>query len=578
MEQHVYFKNIREEIINLLESAQNEILIAVAWFTDAKIIDILNKVRKRGIVIQILFYDDKVNNKNLFEQLYYNFADIRVSKKLMHNKFCIIDNRIIINGSYNWTLNASSNNENIQVSINNPSLVSKFKEEFYELQGKCTRIDNFFKYSNDVIDELERDFSYYYEYRKEKINFPYFKKIKDLEINEIHKNVKLKENEYVLITNREEQYNLYRYLFYLRRDYLLSEISKITQIKFQPPKTQYPFIVNIAKQDDIIPATNDFYIINNHNKVLYKIDNKGKIIKDVIYPKIYSDQYFVANGIYLYYYKTFEKVPIEGSFQDLILEKGLVLSRYYSYDGTFRYGFTDFNGKILVKFIYINYKIIDENQIEFYELPACYSCYSSKYDVYLVESYSSFHYKDFSSKSTCYKVHIFNPKTGKINVINEIRNKVPNTEYFFDSDENYDYATYYRYCGYSGIELEKFKKLRRELLFKSEQEKENLSKFYSRVFNYRANKEKEEQQKKEQDKNCYIATMVYNDIYHPNVERLRNFRDEVLLLNTFGKIFVKYYYKISPWIVEKFGKYKLLHIIAKSIIEKIILNHIKSKY
>ena len=395
MEQHVYFKNIREEIINLLESAQNEILIAVAWFTDTKIIDVLNKARRRGVVIQILFYDDKVNNKNLFEQLYYNFTDIRVSKKLMHNKFCIIDNRIIINGSYNWTLNASSNNENIQVSINNPSLISKFKEEFYELQGKCTRIDNFFKYSNDVIYELERDFSYYYEYRKEKIDFPYFKKIKDLEVNEIHKNVKLKENEYVLIKNKEEEYNLYRYLFYLRRDYLLSEIAKITQIKFQPPKTQYPFIVNIAKQDDIIPAIKDFYIINEYSKVLYKIDNKGKILKEVIYPKIYSDQYFVANGIYLYYYKTFEKVPIEGHFQDLILEKGLILSRYYSYDGTFRYGFIDFNGKELVKFIYINYKIIDDNQIEFYELPSCYSCYSSKYEVYLIESYSSYNYKEF---------------------------------------------------------------------------------------------------------------------------------------------------------------------------------------
>ena len=481
MEQHVYFKNIREEIINLLESAQNEILIAVAWFTDTKIIDVLYKARRRGVIIQILFYDDKVNNKNLFEQLYYNLVDIRVSKKLMHNKFCIIDNRIIINGSYNWTFNASSNHENIQVSINNLSLISKFREEFYELQHKCTGIANFFKYSNDVIDNLEREFSSYYEYTKDKIDFPYFKKIKELEVNEIHKNIKLKENEYVLITNKEEQFNLYRYLFYLKRNYLLSEIAKITQIKFKPSKTKYPFIANIPKQDDIIPATKDFYIINEYSEILYKIDNKGKILNKAIYPKIYSDQYFVANGIYLYHYKTFEKVSIEGLFCDLILAAGIVSKRHFSYNNTFRYGFTDFNGNVLVDFIYIGYKIINDNQIELYELPICYSCYSTKYNVYLVEAYKSYNWELL--ETPCYKVYIFNTKTGKIITTNEIRNQALNTEYFFESDNNYNYSIFYRNCRYSSIELEKFKELRRELLYQSDQRKEYLSKHYSRFYN-----------------------------------------------------------------------------------------------
>ena len=95
------------------------------------------------------------------------------------------------------------------------------------------------------------------------------------------------------------------------------------------------------------------------------------------------------------------------------------------------------------------------------------------------------------------------------------------------------------------------------------------------LYNYRTIKENQEKQKKEQQKNCYIATMVYNNIDHPNVERLRTYRDEVLLLNNFGYLLVKYYYKISPWVVKKFGKYNLLHSSAKFIIEEIILKHVK---
>lgn len=45
----VYFKDIRNKIIEQIEFADSEILIAVAWFTDEKIIETLLKCSKRGI-------------------------------------------------------------------------------------------------------------------------------------------------------------------------------------------------------------------------------------------------------------------------------------------------------------------------------------------------------------------------------------------------------------------------------------------------------------------------------------------------------------------------------------------------
>lgn len=54
------------------------------------------------------------------------------SKNKMHDKFCIIDGRFVISGSYNWSKNANANFEN--VIINDDRLtVAKFQNEFYEL-------------------------------------------------------------------------------------------------------------------------------------------------------------------------------------------------------------------------------------------------------------------------------------------------------------------------------------------------------------------------------------------------------------------------------------------------------------
>lgn len=44
MKQEVYFENIREQIIKHIQAAKYDIKIAVAWFTDERIItELLNK-------------------------------------------------------------------------------------------------------------------------------------------------------------------------------------------------------------------------------------------------------------------------------------------------------------------------------------------------------------------------------------------------------------------------------------------------------------------------------------------------------------------------------------------------------
>lgn len=93
MSTRVVFYNIHEEIIRYIDSAKDEILVAVAWLTDFAIINHLTKKSKNGITVKIIFYDDHINNKNNFTELVNNGALIRCSKNLMHNKFAIIDKK-----------------------------------------------------------------------------------------------------------------------------------------------------------------------------------------------------------------------------------------------------------------------------------------------------------------------------------------------------------------------------------------------------------------------------------------------------------------------------------------------------
>jgi hypothetical protein len=69
---------------------------------------------------------------------------------------------------------------------------------------------------------------------------------------------------------------------------------------------------------------------------------------------------------------------------------------------------------------------------------------------------------------------------------------------------------------------------------------------------------------------CYIATMVYGSYEAPEVLTLRSYRDTVLSKYSTGRLFIKYYYKYSPLLVEKFKDQKTIHRIARTILDSII--------
>jgi ribosomal protein L7/L12 len=70
---------------------------------------------------------------------------------------------------------------------------------------------------------------------------------------------------------------------------------------------------------------------------------------------------------------------------------------------------------------------------------------------------------------------------------------------------------------------------------------------------------------------CFIATVCYGGYDTPEVIKLRNFRDEVLLKSLPGKIFVKLYYRFSPGISKVVSKSETMKVfIRKYFLDKIL--------
>lgn len=132
-------KNIQNEILRVLLSSCSTIKVAVAWFTnDILFLTLISKL-KQGVCVELVVNDDSINRSEDSNVDFDEFVDSGgilhwvPASKLMHQKFCIVDNRLVLNGSYNWTNKAEYNSENITLFDNDTQIVADFNSQFSQL-------------------------------------------------------------------------------------------------------------------------------------------------------------------------------------------------------------------------------------------------------------------------------------------------------------------------------------------------------------------------------------------------------------------------------------------------------------
>lgn len=131
-------------LIPELKNAEYEIIMTLAWIKEEILFDILLEKQRQGIKVKIVIDNDNSKNKNKYFELLKAGGQIYKTEtstfSIISNKYCIIDNRIAIVSTKNWSANLLINNRESVIITNQSATVQNFKNIFRKTRRKSKRI------------------------------------------------------------------------------------------------------------------------------------------------------------------------------------------------------------------------------------------------------------------------------------------------------------------------------------------------------------------------------------------------------------------------------------------------------
>jgi len=118
-------------------------------FTDKEIADSLIDAQKRGVKVRVYLDRSQIESSySVSRFLIQKGIKVRISSNnyIMHNKFAIIDKRLLLTGSCNWTFSANNRNDENLLVIDNPEVIARYQQQFENLWMN--------KYSSERTKEL----------------------------------------------------------------------------------------------------------------------------------------------------------------------------------------------------------------------------------------------------------------------------------------------------------------------------------------------------------------------------------------------------------------------------------------
>lgn len=137
----VYFSprgGCENAIIEWISRANRSIHILIYSFTLDSISDAIISAYKRGIDVKIVFEQEQITQYSEYWKLKEAGVPVRndTNPYSMHNKVMIVDEEIVITGSYNWSSSAENRNNENMIIIRSREIAEIYEREFEKIWEK----------------------------------------------------------------------------------------------------------------------------------------------------------------------------------------------------------------------------------------------------------------------------------------------------------------------------------------------------------------------------------------------------------------------------------------------------------
>lgn len=120
-------------IVHALDHSQREVLVQAYGFTHNAIAQALVRAHQRGVVVRVLL-DEKssTSNRYVVEVLSQAQVELRLDGRhaIAHNKLMLIDEMVVITGSFTFTNSAASRNAENFLILKSNALALRYKSEW----------------------------------------------------------------------------------------------------------------------------------------------------------------------------------------------------------------------------------------------------------------------------------------------------------------------------------------------------------------------------------------------------------------------------------------------------------------
>jgi phosphatidylserine/phosphatidylglycerophosphate/cardiolipin synthase-like enzyme len=136
------------ELINVINSARNNLDIAIYSLTKTNIVNAIVAAEKRGVTVRIITDKEESSSKSQEKELNILSSTgipikINSHQGLMHLKVTIADDSTVTTGSYNYTNEATYDNDEVLVIIHSQSMAQDWDSEFGRMWADTADYSNY---------------------------------------------------------------------------------------------------------------------------------------------------------------------------------------------------------------------------------------------------------------------------------------------------------------------------------------------------------------------------------------------------------------------------------------------------